>query len=152
MTPDERKEYRDYAWSYFSLHADHRLKVFSFFIVFASLTIGGFSTLVGKNGFQSVYGLLLLLLSVLSFLFWKFEERTRMLVKNGENALKHLDQTLEPEDKVLALFERDDETTSAMEKWPIHTGHFSYSRVFRWVYAIFGIGSFIGWLYALACA
>jgi hypothetical protein len=31
MTPDERNAARTYAWNYFALHADQRMKLFNFF-------------------------------------------------------------------------------------------------------------------------
>ena len=148
MNADDRREFRDYAWKYFSLHADQRLKMFNFYIIFASLSIGAFSTLVGRGGFQKSYTLMLLLLSCLSFLFWKFENRTKILVKNGERALKYIDaQALDDHSSPLALFERDDEYVEALPRWPLARGYFSYARVFAWVYSIFGFGSVIGFMW-----
>jgi hypothetical protein len=30
MTPEDRKEARTYAWAYFAVHADQRMKLFNF--------------------------------------------------------------------------------------------------------------------------
>ena len=144
LSPEDRREFREYAWNYFAIHADHRLKVFNFYLVLASLVIGALVTVSGKGGLNPNHSLLLLLLAFLSFIFWKFEERARMLVKNGEAALKYLDrEVVNPEESPLALFEQDDIKTNALPKWPLSIGYYSYSRVFRWVYAFFGFGSAI---------
>lgn len=142
LSPEERREFREYAWKYFEIHANHRLQVFNFYLVLASLIIGALITFPSKDGDLNYYIALPAILAFLSFVFWKFEERTRMLVKNGEEALRHLDRELvDPSTSPLALFERDDQKTSELPKWPLVVGHFSYSRVFRWVYAFFGFGA-----------
>src|SRR3972149_7333546 len=152
MNESQINEYRDYAWEYFSLHADHRLKAFNFFVAFATLLIGAFATLVEKSGLRQPYILLPLAFVFVSFVFWKLEERTRMLVKNGEDAIKYLDSLVLGNDtehyKSLALFTADDRLTSNLPKFPLLSGYFSYSRCFRWVYMTCGVIGFIG---AIVC-
>ena len=152
MNESQINHYREYAWRYFSLHADHRLKAFNFFVAFATLLIGAFATLIEKSGIRQPYVLLPLALVFVSFVFWKLEERTRMLVKNGEEALKYIDLSVlgndSEEHKILALFSADDELTSKLPKFPLWSGHFSYSRCFRWVYMTCGVIGFIG---AIVC-
>lgn len=151
MEPDDRREFRDYAWRYFELHADHRLRAFNFFIIFASIIVGAFGTLTAKTGLQPVYAWLPAAMSFFAFIFWKFEERTRMLVKNGENALKYLDKiALEDSDSPLRLFDNDDIQTEGMHRWPVSTGYFSYSRAFRAVYLLFGLLGLVGTIFCLA--
>lgn len=155
MTPELLSEYRDYAWKYFSMHADHRLRAFNFFVVFATFLIGAFGALVARKGIEAYYCLIPLALVYLSFVFWKLEERTRMLVKNGEDALKLVDsECLKDEQSrfdCLALFAADDAATSSLRKHPFWAGHFSYSRCFRWVYlaagviGIGGVGLCVAW-------
>ncbi|NKB37975.1 MAG: hypothetical protein GKR93_12565 [Gammaproteobacteria bacterium] len=145
MEKEQIREYREYAWKYFEAHAEHRLRTFSFYIIFATLLIGAFATLIGNNGLQKSQFLFPFSLVFLSFIFWKFEERTRMLVKNAEEALKYLDEiSLDDKDSVLALFNNDDLRTRSLPKWPLTIGHFSYSRVFRWVYVFFSVLGCIG--------
>ncbi|MBL4900988.1 MAG: hypothetical protein JKX76_15375 [Colwellia sp.] len=146
MDIDKRKEYRDYAWSYFSSHADQRLKIFNFYIAFSTVIIGGFVTLIKDGGVQIEYWIFPLMLTFFSFVFWKFEERARMLIKNAEAALKYLDDCgLNDEEKeYLALFNLDQAKADELNKFPIFTGYFSYSRVFRWVYGFFTLTGIIG--------
>lgn len=133
-----RTEYRDYAWKYFSLHADQRLKTFNFFIVISTFLIGSFGALISQTGLQTLYVLLPIFLVFVSFVFWKLEERNRMLVKNGEQALKLLDEEALSNEtnvhKALALFAVDELASSSLSKNPFWSGYFSYSRCFRWVY------------------
>lgn len=135
MKQEDLKDYRDYAWNYFALHAGQRMAVFRFYVIFATVIIGAFSTLVSKNGIQKEYFLLPLSLVFFSFIFWKLEKRTKMLVRNAEEALKHIDELcIKDDDLVLKLFHNDDTKTSNLHLWPLYGGYFSYSRVFKWVY------------------
>jgi len=148
MDKELRQEYREYAWKYFELHADQRLKAFHFFIIFATLLIGAFATLLQRSGLQLAYVLLPLSLMFLSFVFWKLEERTRMLVKNGEDALKYLDAEALRSETVLfqnlALFDADDRNVEELRNTNLWHDHFSYSRCFRWVYISAGALGVLG--------
>lgn len=147
MKTEERVEYRNYAWNYFELHAEHRIKAFNFFSVYSVLIIGAFSTLISRGGVQFGYFLLPASMIFFSFIFWKFEERTRMLVKNAESALIYLDKAFLKEaasNSPLNLFQNDDKNTRDLVKWPLSKGYFSYSRVFRWVYLFMGIVGILG--------
>jgi len=94
------------------------------------------------------------LLSFLSFVFWKLDCRTRNLIKNAEEALKALDaqhglprQGTVPHS--LELFARDAHVSDSKPKWPLTTGHFSYSRCFEWVFIAFGIGGLLSACWAM---
>ncbi len=145
--------FRDYAWDYFSLHADQRLKAFHFYIILSTAIIGGFSLLL-KNGafykWMAVFGLLLLFFS---FIFWKLDNRTKQLVKSGEAALEFLDAQYALPDQdgvphVLRLFTREKMLTAKHPLFPLSTGHFSYSRCFTWVFFMF---SFLGAITTIVC-
>jgi hypothetical protein len=122
MTPDERKDARTYAWGYFALHADQRMKLFNFFLILSGLILGAFPAVRGMAAGAKVVALLPLLLVLTAFIFWRLEERTRRLVKNGEDALRFLDdqwslETLPDETPhYLRLFERDDYLMKVVKK------------------------------------
>ncbi|MES1931395.1 hypothetical protein T35B1_02235 [Salinisphaera shabanensis T35B1] len=148
MSPELLSEYREYAWKYFALHADQRLKAFNFFVVFTTFLLGAFAALIARIGLQTYCALLPAALVYVAFVFWKLEERTRMLIKTGEEALRVIDaECLEGEEKrfaPLALFATDDINTKSLAAHPKWHGHFTYSRCFRWVYvaaAIAGLGA-----------
>jgi hypothetical protein len=54
--------FRDYAWNYFALHADQRMKAFHFYILLSTAITSGFAILI-KNGelhkWMAILGLLL---------------------------------------------------------------------------------------------
>jgi hypothetical protein len=146
MTPDERKEARTYAWGYSALHADQRMKLFNFFLILSGLILGAFPAVRGIATGAKVVALLPLLLVLTAFIFWRLEERTRRLVKNGEDALRFLDKQwpLEPlPDKTppyLRLFERDDYLMEVVKRrwWARRLVPISYADSFRIAYLMIG--------------
>jgi hypothetical protein len=75
---ETKKIFRDYAWAYFKLHADQRLQSFNFFLIVAGLLAGGITSLLKDGGgTRWIATVLGLTLAVLSFVFWRLEERTQ---------------------------------------------------------------------------
>ena len=150
--------FRKYAWDYFALHADHRLRAFHFYIILSTTIIGAFGLLL-KNGevrqWMSAFGFLLIFFS---FVFWKLDNRTRQLIKIGEAAIKHLDAQhgLIDEKELphpLRIFEHEEVISTQKKLFPLMSGHFSYARCFRWVFGMFslvGLAIFATCLYASA--
>ena len=144
-TPKSLDElFRDYAWDYFALHADHRLRAFHFYILVSTALLGGFALSVKNGGLQSWMAAFGLLLVFFSFVFWKLDDRTRQLVKNGENALKFLDAQHQLQDQdglphALRLFSRETSASEKLSTYPLLSGHFSYARCFRWVFGMFSV-------------
>ena len=87
----------DHAWRYFELHAGQRMIMFNFFTVLAGLVAAGLAaTMQGPSGL-SVLGVLLgILLVLLSFVFWKLDQRAAFLVKHAEEAHKEIESRLMP--------------------------------------------------------
>ncbi len=134
--------FRNYAWDYFSLHADHRLRAFHFYILLSTALLGGFALSVKNGGLSKWMAFFGVLLAFFSFVFWKMDERTRQLVKNGEDAIKFLDRQHELPDQedlphALRLFSREEASSKRLKLYPLHSGHFSYARCFRWVFGMF---------------
>lgn len=136
--------FRSYAWDYFALHADHRLRAFHFYILLSTALLGGFVISTQKGGFcewMAAFGLLLIFFS---FVFWKMDNRTRQLVKNAESALKFLDAQHGLPDEhdlphPLRLFSRETAETAKLKRYPLTEAHFSYARCFRWVFGMFSL-------------
>jgi len=138
------ESFRDYAWNYFALHADQRIKAFHFYILLSTAIIGGFALLM-KNGelykWMAVFGALLVFFS---FVFWKLDNRNRQLVWNGEAALEFLDAQHQLPDQagvphVLRIFTHEKVTRADLPLYPLMAGHFTYARCFRWVFLMFAI-------------
>jgi hypothetical protein len=131
--------FRDYAWGYFEVHAEQRLKAFQFFISIATALIGAFVVLVRYGSATKWMAGIGILLAFLAFVFWKLDCRTRRLVKNAEKALKFLDgqhnlPDIDGAPHPLRIFTRDDHFTKKASRYPLWSGHFSYSRCFEWVF------------------
>ena len=149
--------FRDYAWKYFALHADQRLKTFNFYLIVATLIVGAFATLLKEAKDWRWLSILPFLLTFLSFVFWKLDLRNKQLVRNGETALKFLDEQSGVQDNgdephVLKLFAHNDYVTKARKRYPDVSpleAHFSYSTCFYCVFLVFGVSSFILGLFCL---
>jgi hypothetical protein len=151
MTPDERKEARTYAWGYFALHADQRMKLFNFFLILSGLILGAFPAVQSMAAGLKVVAFLPMLLVLTAFIFWRLEERTRRLVKNGEDALRFLDEQWPLEelpDKTphyLRLVARDDYHMDQIKKrwWSKRLVPISYADSFRIAYLMIGGVGFV---------
>ncbi len=140
--------FRDYAWNYFDLYAAQRLKTFQFYITLSAALIGGLIAIGSKPEIKEAESLKIGLgfsLFFISFIFYKLDLRTKQLIEISQDALKYLDDQygLKSENgkaHVLQLFSVDDQKHKDLPLWPIHTGHFSYSRCFRWVFSAIGLG------------
>ena len=87
----------EHAWSYFQLHATQRITVFNYFVVFSGVLATGLATAVQANPRLAAVGIVLgLLLSLLSFLFWKLDQRASFLIKHAEELIKTLEPTTAP--------------------------------------------------------
>ena len=88
----QMKEQRDYAWSYFQLHANQRMTSFNFFVVIAALLTTGLARTFAKGFEYHFVGVCLGIgLMAIAFLFWKLDQRVRHLIKHAESILKQLE-------------------------------------------------------------
>ncbi|MBA7670553.1 hypothetical protein ES703_78699 [subsurface metagenome] len=145
-------------WNYFQFHASQRLITFNFYIVISTAIAAGYIVTVGMNSIRMLAILLGFIISLLSFLFWKLDVRNKQMIKNAEEALKYLEAlTYTPrntkESNVLKIFTYEEEQTNRMKRsksfWP-WKNHYSYSKCFNIVFAVFGILGFFGVVYAIA--
>lgn len=152
LSEEQEKTYRAQAWSYFSVHAGQRMQTFQFYVTLITALVGGAIVLAkgdyGKIGLGAVGSAI----ALMSYVFWKLDCRTRLLIKNAEGALKFLDRfhALPPMDGAphpLDLFSRDDALRrQRVGLLRLVAGDLSYSNCFNLVYAIFGCGGvfFVG--------
>jgi hypothetical protein len=152
MTDSERAEMREYAWRYFALHADQRLKTFNFFLILATVILGGVLAFLKDASIPWLAAPVGLLLFVLSLVFWRLDRRNRELIWHAENALRQIEAAT-PNDSVpaeLKLFSHEEATTRKLRAtckpscnpsswWQTH---YSYTDCFRIVFcasAILGL-------------
>jgi hypothetical protein len=139
---DEGKFLTTVIWNHFQVHAGQRMTIFNFYIVFSSLLSGAVLTALqapSKHDFTlSILGLGLV---VISFVFWRLDERNRLLIHCSEDALKALEADAwksHSSARELRVFTNSDQLTQN-KKW-----HLKYSTCFRIVFLTFSLfGSFV---------
>lgn len=135
---------RKQAWDYFNTHAAQRLTIFNFYIALSSATATGFlaSFKAGSN-LEPARPLLAALLCFFAFVFWKLDQRTKALIKNAENTLKHFERSDANHLHAKVFLHEEMRTEEHWEeikgwawlmvwRWPL-----SYSDCFNLVYALF---------------
>jgi len=82
-----------HAGRYFELHANQRMSVFNFFLALSGVVSAGLAALVQGSAHLIFLGILLgLLLVLVSFIFWKLDQRVSFLIKHAEDALSELEE------------------------------------------------------------
>jgi hypothetical protein len=135
-------EQRKYAWDYFQLHSTQRIATFNFFVSIATAISAAAGIAIQVNVNLKLAAILLgFLLCLISFVFWKLDERNRQLIKLGEEALKLIEAHLDPSDDEINLFRRDDQR---VRQYRLHSSHlfwrnyYSYSQSFNILFLCFG--------------
>ena len=130
--------FRNSAWKYFTVHAGQRLKLFQFYITISTAMLAAASLLVriDEPGGFLLLAILGSFAALVSFIFWKLDLRTRTLVKQGEEALRILDNLHEIPNlqgpSPLKLFEREEYLVKKKANSSPIMGHYSCSRCFEW--------------------
>lgn len=152
MDDKQKDRLRLYAWNYFSFHAEQRMKTFHFYlIIIIALTAGFVSAAVHLDATEFKWltsiGLLIMFFSIV---FGFIDKRNATMVKNGEEALKWLDErenlhTCNNDElpHIMSIFGRDDYINSIKPKTPFVAAHVSYSILLRFVFWTIGISGFI---------
>jgi hypothetical protein len=137
----------DHAWAYFTLHANQRITVFNYFVVFAGILCTGLAATMQASVRLSFVGIALgLILVMLSFLFWKLDQRTSFLIKHAEDVIKTHEPALAP-----LLADEVGKTSNAKA----NDGLWTYGEVFRAIFvamALIGVaGATLSALRATRC-
>jgi hypothetical protein len=137
------RDHRDYAWEYFKVHAQQRMSLFNFFVIFSSLATTCLVATFQEKAQAHLVGIGLgVLLLAISFVFWKLDERVRFLVKHAERALKWIETKYHadgPDEKphVLQLFTCEEALTA--DELAV-----TYAKCFRWTFFAFGLVGLVG--------
>lgn len=147
---------QQYAWNYFQLHAEQRLKTFEFYIVMATVLLSGYGVSLKEDDLKPIGVVLGILLTILSFVFWKLDVRNKQLIKNAEQALKTIEKECIPESSgnthnILKLFSYDDEQKKNRTSFLFWRRYFSYSNCFNVMFIVFAILGIIASLWACCC-
>ena len=148
----QKERLRNYAWNYFALDAEQRMKTFHFYLIVSTVLVAGFINGTKDSSVDCrILSFLGLSLALISFYFEKLDERNRELVRNGEAAIKYLDELENLEDNhqkpnILKIFAHDDFVLKT--KTNQNPLSFSYSVFLKCIFRTFG---FIGWLAFIVC-
>lgn len=151
------KDFHQYAWDYFQYHSRQRLTTFNFYIIICSIVATGYMTALKETRTAPLGFIFGLLISFLSFIFWKLDLRNKQMIKNVEEALKHLESETPFQDSsesphVLKIFLYEEAKTNIAEKrrsfWPWNTPY-SYSRCFNLVFFVFGALGMLAAIYVV---
>lgn len=142
MNEKEESFLRKQAWDYFNTHASQRMTSFNFYVVLSSLTMTSFfASFKDDSNLQSARPVLAGLLCLFAFIFWKLDERNKLLIKNAERALKFFEEA-DPIDDVAKVFtqEEKDTKTKKLSGWKsllFWRWHLSYSKCFNFIFLLF---------------
>ncbi len=150
MDSDRLGELRDYAWNYFSLHTDQRLRTFHFYVLLSTVIVGALLT-VAKGSHDAIVSCPLAFgLAFVSFVFWKLDLRNKELVRYGEEALKSLEADSGEEcaneaASPIAIFSREESVTAMRRRGfrAFVARPLSYSACFNLVFAAFGMSGLV---------
>lgn len=153
MDQELRVELREYAWNYFRIHADQRLRTFNFYLIICALISGGLGAII-KESTTVIVGIpLALIMTFLSFIFWKLDTRNKQLIRHGEEALICLenDACKETQDAIpssLSIFCNEEKATNLLKGQSLV---YTYSTCFHLVFLVFGVGGLVaaGWLFLI---
>ena len=125
----------DHAWGYFELHANQRVTIFNYFVVFSGLLVTGMVAAGQTSPRFAFVGVVLgFLLCGLSYIFYRLDQRVSFLIKNSEDVIKNL------EPSTAALFSDEVRLTSDAKR----QGLWTYGRAFRTMFFVMAIVGFSG--------
>jgi len=137
MTDNERA--LEHAWKYFQLHANQRVTTFNYFVVFSGLLVTGLGASIQDLPRYALVSVTLgLLLIILSYLFFRLDQRVSFLIKNSEDFIRKL------EPPSASLFGDEVELTAVAKK----NGYWTYGQVFRTMFFVMGCIGFSGAAYS----
>lgn len=139
MAEEDWKSAIDHSWKYFELHAGQRMTVFNYFIVLSGIIVTGIAGTVQLPYRFSVLGTALgFTLSLLSFVFWKLDQRAAFLVKHAEAAHIVAESKLfQPGSRIFA--EEPTAHERASEAQNILIRPWTFGRSFRLVFVVMGL-------------
>lgn len=124
----------EHAWRYFELHAQQRMTVFNFYLAISGLIAAGIGICLQQSfGFSAFISMLGGALSLVSFLFWKLDQRVTEMIKKSEVALRVIEK--ESIISVAALFSNDSDCNASIGLFSV----WSYGRCFRVAFMTVGL-------------
>ena len=141
---------QNHAWAYFELHAKQRIAVFNFFLVLSGFITAGLTAAIQAKGLMLLVGAGLgILLVLVSFIFWKFDQRVSFLIKNAERALIELESSF-PEPSARLFSNEVTQTKGATSSGSFLGRQWTYRRSFLVLFRLMGGIGLLGLLVSVA--
>jgi hypothetical protein len=139
-----QREMLDHAWRYFELHANQRMSLFNFFLVLSSFVAAGLgASLQLRGAFELLGSVLGLLLAVVSFTFWKLDQRSSFLIRHAERAMAEIENAFSI--SAPRLFSSEVHLTAKAASYRYHPRRlWTYGAAFRFVFAVMGLVGIVG--------
>jgi hypothetical protein len=139
------KDELDHAWRYFELHAGQRMSMFHYFLIVFGLAAAGLAGCLRASGALTLVGAVLsLVLVVISYTFYKLDQRTAFLIKHVEALMQELENTI-PGHTIRVFASESESTASARAMRNLWT----YGFAFRFVFIVSGCVGMLGAVLAL---
>jgi len=142
----QEKEILDLSWKYFQQHAQQRISFFNFFVIFSGLMTTALITTFQEKFSAHLVGIGIgLMLSFISIVFWKVDQRNKFLTKIGEEAIKELELNYQfnnvyPNIDKIKIFTYEGIQTQNLKGhkwWKIFTKQFSLGLLFNFIFLLF---------------
>jgi hypothetical protein len=120
------------------------MTVFNFFVVMSGAVAAGIAAVLQGDRRLALLGVVLgLLLTLISFVFWKLDQRVAFLIKHSESALSDVEQDITIASARIFLLEptKFEQATANTPKW---ARYWTYGRAFRFVFCIMGLVGLAG--------
>lgn len=131
------------ASSWFQIHADQRLKLFNFYVVFFLGLLAGYATTF-KDGAYYLAAVVSFLSLIITFAFKQLDCRSGQLVKHAECALKVIEERI---DNAIHIDE-----INLVRRANGERGFWSYRKVFNLIFIVSAIVSILGFVMSLCRA
>ena len=99
---DNLNDARDYAWSWFELHAGQRMQLINYLLISLAFVTAGYGAAINA-GVPAVASVVALFGMVLCIAFLLFDVRTRALVKVAEKPLREIESILRDRSRISTL-------------------------------------------------
>lgn len=124
----------DHAWRYFELHAQQRITVFNFFLAISGLVSAGVGVCLQQGTkFSILASLLGIFLALISFIFWKLDQRVSEMIKLAEGAICQVEAAIAGSNILIFTKERQSSPANSL------FGIWTYGRCFRVSFLTVGI-------------
>jgi Mn2+/Fe2+ NRAMP family transporter len=137
----------DHAWNHFEYHAQQRLSLFNFYTIFCGLIVAAWASIMTADNPLPAAGVCLgLLLPVVSFVFWRMDQRNAYLTKRSESLMGEAEGKLfERQDLLFCGEEADKHLASPIRPLAKQWSHGTSLRI---IFAMVGLIGLSGAIYS----